>query len=149
VYGSKTNGLRFLGNDYYTNGGPFEVVWGGTPYQCLADWRAGTNNYQETLHDGTPVGMVEDPQLADTGSGYQIDNPGDPSYIDMLGSLLAPYYESHAPVAGIDLPKLQLVPAWDPYQMNLGLPTDFYGQTTFTWGGTDDPHAVGAYQFAS
>jgi len=55
--------ILLQGNDYFSTGGPWTVVWGNAVYSSLARWRAATG--QETF-DGKPLGLTADPRF--TGS---------------------------------------------------------------------------------
>ena len=69
--------LRFEGNDYYSSGAAFTVLWGGTTYTTLAGWRATS---QETL-GGRATGFSVDPKLAAPGRGGTI---GDAARLERL-----------------------------------------------------------------
>jgi hypothetical protein len=133
------------------------VSWGGLPLASLDQWRVATA-YGEEYFGGMAVGTQGTLLLLNPGIARRIDNPADPNYvshhIDQLGWLLAAYYGSSSPLPGVDQTQLG-TGQWDPFGFASQAgplatywvpPQDFTGQT-FTWGGSDDPHTVGAFQF--
>jgi len=77
---SGQTGLQFAGNNYYTNGGAFNITYGTTTYISLASFRTGTN--QEKLN-GINVGFNVNPLLTSPGTGGTIGNA------TLLGNLTA------------------------------------------------------------
>jgi hypothetical protein len=138
-----TDGLVFLGNDYYPNGAQFVIDWDGTPYidSDITRWQQAA---QEEIVNGSNVARTDNPQFLQPGQGHNIDNPNDPSYINNLATLLDPYYGSAAPLASaIDVSSRVL---WDPYSMGLKPPADFSGAPLY-WHTLADPETEGAYEF--
>jgi hypothetical protein len=154
-------GVLFQGNDYYASGWvpsssqPL-VRWGISSYKSLAQWSVGTS--EESLN-GTILGTQGDPQLIDPGVSGTIDNLQGASYvpdfIDQLGALLANYYGPLNPLPGVDLTALG-VPQWDLYSIqsqggsvsSYWIATQDFASHAYTWGGGDDPHTTGAFQFS-
>jgi hypothetical protein len=64
------NDLRFEGNDYFTTGSPFAVLWGNTSYSSLTAWRT---TGQEMV-GATAVGRTDDPMLTAPGAGATFDD---------------------------------------------------------------------------
>ncbi|MBO2029782.1 T9SS type A sorting domain-containing protein [Siccationidurans ginsengisoli] len=56
-------GVRLEGNCYWTPGAALQLLWNGTTYSSLSDWRTATS--QETLDAGTrPTGLCADPSMS-------------------------------------------------------------------------------------
>ena len=91
-----TGDITFAGNDYFSSGDTFRIVWNGTTYNSLAAWRNATG--QETL-GGTATGFQVDPMLMDPGNGGTIGDP------DALATLTAYMLENDSPLidGGLDL----------------------------------------------
>ncbi len=87
--------IRFEGNNYFTTGGSFKIVWGATTYTSLAAWRAAG---QERLN-GVDVGLSVDPQFLKPNAHMTFDNAS------MLPGLYAYRLKASSPLidAGIDL----------------------------------------------
>lgn len=88
--------LRFEGNSYFSTGGAFSIVWGGTVYSTLADWRAATG--QERI-GGVNTGLSVDPRLTAPGQGITVGDA------DLLATLSGYRLRSDSPLieAGLDL----------------------------------------------
>jgi hypothetical protein len=56
--------ILFQGNDYYSSGGAFKILWGTTSYASLSNWRAVN---QEKMN-GANVGYSVDPLLTSPGN---------------------------------------------------------------------------------
>jgi hypothetical protein len=124
----------------------------------VTQWSAGTNNSQEYLN-GIVLGTQGNPELANPGFSGAIDNPRDPYYVpdavDQLGPVLANYYGALNPLLGVDLTALG-VSQWDLYNItgqggsvaSNWIATQDFSSHAFTWGGSDDPHTTGAFQFS-
>jgi hypothetical protein len=156
-------GVLFQGNDYYASGWvpnssqPL-ILWGAGRYMGLAQWTTATDNSQEYLN-GIVLGTQGDPQLAEPGASGAIDNPQSSNYvlgfIDQLGAFLANYYGPLNPLPGVDLTALG-IPQWDLYNIesqggsvaSYWTATQDFASHTFTWGGVNDPHTTGAFQFS-
>jgi parallel beta helix pectate lyase-like protein len=67
---SGANDLRFQGNDYFSGGSPFTVLWGGTSYASLTAWRATGQEVNGT----SAVGTIVDPMLTAPGGGVTFDD---------------------------------------------------------------------------
>jgi hypothetical protein len=117
---------RFLGNCYWTYGGPVEIEWNGNSYAGLAEWRSATRQERVGFND---VGLEVDPKLTDPGNGGTV---GDPT---QLSTLSAYRLQSDSPLidAGLDLPSL--------FEIDPGL-NDFYGARLPQFLGYD----VGAHE---
>ncbi len=61
-----TAGCTFQGNDYWSSGGSFKIIWGSTTYTSLTAWRTGTT--QEKVN-GNASGFQVDPLYSDTTRG--------------------------------------------------------------------------------
>ncbi len=100
-------GLRFEGNNYFTTGGSFRIVWGGSTYTSLAAWRAAG---QERLN-GRDVGLNADPELLAPNGHVSFNNalmlPGLYGYRLKASSLLID--------AGVDLRTLGVDPGARDY----------------------------------
>jgi hypothetical protein len=156
-------GVLFQGNDYYASGWlpsssqPL-ILWGTTHYRSVTQWSMGTNNSQEYLN-GSVLGTQGNPELANPGFSGAIDNPRDPNYvpdaIDQLGAVLANYYSPRNLLSGVNLTSLG-ISDWDLYNVQSQggsvasnwIPTQDFASHAFTWGGNDDPHTMGAFQFS-
>jgi hypothetical protein len=98
------------GNDYWSSGDAFDIVWAGTDYAGLDGangWLAMTG---EEMVDGTALGWEVDPQLNAPGDGGTIGNA------DNLDQLTAYELQSTSPVrrTGLDLSQFFDI-VWDPY----------------------------------
>lgn len=122
-----STGVRLEGNAYWTSGGAFRINWRGTVYTSLEAFRAATGQEQV---NGSPVGLVADPQLAAIGTGPSFGNA------TMIAGLwqyrLAP--TSQLIDAGIDLAALGIA---------VGA-RDYFGSPARTFGPD-----IGAHEFAS
>jgi hypothetical protein len=127
VPGGQT-GIVFQGNDYWSSGGAFSILWNGTTYASLQDWAAATG---QEMDGATLVGWDVDPLLEDPGAGGTIGDA------DALASLAAYRLQPGSPMidAGLDLAGLFGV---DPG------PHDFYG-TPLPQGAALD---IGAFEAA-
>ena len=125
--GGTGNDVLFQGNDYWSSGARFQIVWDGVTYTSLKAWRAATG--QEML-GGRAVGYRVDPLLNNPGGGGTIGNP------DLLYTLSAYQLQSTSSLRqhGLDLSQFGIV--WDPYgfasdpflgQFFSATPEDFYG----------------------
>ena len=87
--------LRFEGNDYFTTGGSFKIVWGATTYTSLAAWRAAG---QERVN-GVDVGLNVDPQFLKPNTHLTFNNA------TMLEGLYGYRLRATSPLidAGVDL----------------------------------------------
>jgi hypothetical protein len=63
-FDNTSGGWMIQGNCYWASGSPLKLIWAGTTYTSLADFRSGTG--QEML-GGQPVGIEADPQIIDAG----------------------------------------------------------------------------------
>jgi hypothetical protein len=117
--------LRFEGNNYYTTGGSFRIVWGGTTYTSVAAWRAAG---QERLN-GRDVGLNADPELLAANGHVSFNNarmlPGLYGYRLDASSLLID--------AGVDLRTLGIDPG----------PRDYFGGVLPFNGAYD----IGAHEY--
>jgi hypothetical protein len=59
--------LSFYGNDYYTYGAAFAVLWNGTGYASFSAWQTATG--QEKI-SGSNVGLTVNPQVYVAGGGW-------------------------------------------------------------------------------
>lgn len=59
-------GVTFQGNDYWSSGGSFKIIWGTTTYTSLSAWRTATG--QEKI-SSVASGFQVDPQYSDTAKG--------------------------------------------------------------------------------
>jgi hypothetical protein len=73
-------GLLFQGNAYWSAGAPLALLWAGTAYSSLDDWRAATG---EERVGSTDTGLVADPLFESPGGGGTIGDA------DLLGTLAA------------------------------------------------------------
>lgn len=98
--------LLFQGNDYWSSGSTFRIVWGTTTYTSLTAWRAGSG--QEKLN-GAAVGYQVDPLLVNPGGGATLGNA------DLLNTLTAYQLQSTSSLrhAALDLSAFGI--SWDPY----------------------------------
>ncbi len=69
--GAGQSGLLFQGNDYFTSGSAFSIVYNGTSYSSFNAWQTATA--QEKLN-GTNVGLNVDPKLLVPGTGGTFTN---------------------------------------------------------------------------
>jgi len=118
-------GLSFQGNDYYTSGAPFQIVWNGATYSNLSSWRVATS--QEVV-SGTQTGLTVDPGFVNPGGG----TVGDPTRLD---ALTAYTLRATSPMVdvGLNLPTL--------FGVNPGV-RDFNGGAIPSGAGFD----LGAYE---
>ncbi|MEO6329015.1 MAG: DNRLRE domain-containing protein [Ginsengibacter sp.] len=72
VQSSATTGFRFEGNDYWTTGSPFKIVWGATTYISLSAWRTATGG-QEKINN-VASGFQLDPQFSNTTTGVTFND---------------------------------------------------------------------------
>lgn len=88
--------ISFLGNLYWSSGGTFKILWGGTTYGSLSAWRTASG---QEMDGGSPVGIQADPLLKNPGAGTALSDPS------LLTTLID--YELHvgspAVDAGVDL----------------------------------------------
>jgi hypothetical protein len=101
-------GLLFQGNDYYSSGGKFQVIWDGSEYTSLDDWRAAIG--QERLGKAN-FGMSVDPQLNSPGDGGTLNNA------DLLITLTGYKLRADSPLidAGVDLREARINPGGHDY----------------------------------
>ena len=95
--------IRFEGNDYFSSGGTFRIVWGGTTYSSLSAWRTATG--QERLN-GRDVGLAVDPELARPNTHLSFNNAN--MITGLYGYRLKP--SSLLIDAGLDLRTLGIAP---------------------------------------
>jgi Right handed beta helix region len=62
--------LRFEGNNYFTTGSPFVILWGGRSYSSLDAW----HSTGQEMNGATPVGRTGDPMLTAPGAGATFDD---------------------------------------------------------------------------
>jgi hypothetical protein len=67
-----TSDVRFEGNDYWSTGATFRIIWAGKTYSSLTAWRTATGQEKSS---GVAVGYSLDPALTDPGKGVTIGNP--------------------------------------------------------------------------
>jgi hypothetical protein len=79
VRNGTTADIRFEGNDYWSSGSAFKILWGSTTYTSLSGWRSATG--QEKIN-GVASGYSLNPDLVDPGKGVTI---GDPRLLSNLG----------------------------------------------------------------
>ena len=91
--------ITFQGNNYYGGTGRWSVIWGGTAYTSLPNWRAATG--QERVN-GADSGTALDPKLTAPGGGGTMGTPA------RLTSLTAYRLQRTSPLidVGLDLPAL-------------------------------------------
>ncbi|MEO7801883.1 MAG: T9SS type A sorting domain-containing protein [Ginsengibacter sp.] len=65
-------GVTFQGNNYWSSGSSFKILWGATTYTSLSAWRTATG--QEKI-SGVASGFQVDPQYTDTTRGKTFNNP--------------------------------------------------------------------------
>ncbi len=82
-------GALFQGNDYFSSGSPFTILWNGANYTSLTAWRTATG--QEKLL-GKAVGRAVDPMLTAAGAGGTIGDP------HALSTLAAYRLKSNSPM---------------------------------------------------
>jgi hypothetical protein len=89
-------GLVFQGNGYWSAGAALSLVWAGTAYNSLDDWRAATG--QERV-GSVQTGLVADPRFESPGGGGTIGDA------DRLETLDAYVLRPDSPLidAGLDL----------------------------------------------
>lgn len=63
---ASTGGFTFQGNDYWSTGSTFKILWGSTTYSSLSAWRTATG--KEKIN-GNASGYQLDPQFSDTTTG--------------------------------------------------------------------------------
>jgi hypothetical protein len=68
--------VRFEDNDYYSATGFWQISWGDSSYDSLAQWQAGTG--QEST-DGKPAGFSLNPKLTGPIGDLTASEPGDPA----------------------------------------------------------------------
>jgi hypothetical protein len=60
------SGVTFQGNDYWSSGSSFKIIWGTTTYTSLTAWRTATG--QEVVN-GTASGFQVNPTYSDSSKG--------------------------------------------------------------------------------
>ena len=115
--------LRFQGNDYFTSGSAFVVLWGGSSYSSLSGWRASG----QEMNGSIAVGRNVDPMLAVPGGGATLDDAA------RLETLSAYRLKPGSPLidAGLNLKTMFAIDAGG---------SDFYGTAVVA------PFDVGAYE---
>jgi hypothetical protein len=68
----KITGLRLQGNNYWSSGATFKIVYAGTTYHSLSTWRTATE--QEKIN-GVSSGYSLNPGLSNPGQGITIGDP--------------------------------------------------------------------------
>lgn len=110
--------LRFEGNDYFSSGAPFTILYGSTTYSSLSGWRATG----QEMNGSTAVGRSVDPLLAAPGAGPTFDDA------TRLETLDAYHLRSDSPLldAGLNLTTLFGIDpgGYDFYATPLDAPTD-------------------------
>ena len=122
-----STGVRLEGNAYWPSGGAFRINWRGTQYTSLEAFRAASG--QETVN-GSPVGLVADPQLSAIGTGPTFGN------VAMVAGLWQYRLQPTSQLinAGIDLEQLGIAVG----------SRDYFGSPARTFGPD-----IGAHEFAS
>lgn len=92
------------GNDYFSVLGPWQVLWGQTIYNSLAQWQAGTS--QETVN-GQPTGLDANPEMVGPVLGLSVKSPEAPG----AAAGFAPRSGSPLVGGGLDLTSLGMQPA--------------------------------------
>ena len=81
--------IVFQGNNYYSSGSPFNILWNGITYNSLDSWRTATG--EEKL-DENNVGFSVDPLFNNPKGGTTVNNP------DLLNKLAAYRLDSTSPL---------------------------------------------------
>ncbi len=118
--------VRFQGNDYWSGGGDLWIIWPGTQYSSLVNWRNNTG--QEQL-GGVNTGFQLDPGLTAPGTGGTIGDT------DLMAAQLTGYRLTSGSLLrdrGLDLPSLGINPG----------SRDFYGNPIPRGGAFD----IGAHE---
>lgn len=99
-----SSSVELQGNDYYSEDGPWQVIWGNTVYGSLSAWQAGA---AEEMTNGQPTGLAVAPQLAGPVFDLSVDSPG--SATGTQGFKL----KADSPLigAGLNLASLGMTPA--------------------------------------
>ena len=66
---SSANFTNFNGNDWWSSGSAFKVVWNGTTYSTLANWQSATG---KEMNGSAATGLSVDPKLTAPGAGPTI-----------------------------------------------------------------------------
>lgn len=126
IHADKTEGLLFLGNNYWTSENEFIIRWADEIYYSLESWQKATG---QEMFNAQTTGYSVDPQLIDPGRGITISDPS------KLYTLRAYELQKSSPLIGqaLDLKK------------NFGIDPghrDFFGNSI------EDRHdlAIGAHQ---
>jgi len=117
----------FQGNSYFSEGGPFKILWAETPYPSLAVWRTQTGQERVGAKD---VGHSIDPKLQAPGKAGTLRDAA------LLPTVVAYRLRADSPLtdAGLDLADL--------FGIEPG-PFDFFGREMPRRG----PFSVGAHGF--
>jgi hypothetical protein len=83
------NGLKFMGNAYYSSGSSFKIQWGGSAYGSMSAWQSSKG---QEKNGSTKTGYQGDPKLMNAGHGGTIGNA------DKLGSLTAYKLQGSSPL---------------------------------------------------
>jgi hypothetical protein len=127
VRGKSSAGPLFQGNNYWSSGGAFTILWGGVTYNTLAQWRTATSQEKNGTAD---TGFNVDPWLTNAGGGGTIGNA------DQLNTLTQYKLQTGSPMinAGLNLTQ-------PPFSLSVRS-TDFYGVSMPQGSGFD----VGAHE---
>jgi hypothetical protein len=111
VSGTQSN-LLIQGNDYWTNGGTFNIKYGTKTYSTLPAFRSGA---KQELLNGASVGLNVNPLLTSSGNGGTVGNA------DLLNTLTAYTLQSTSPLigAGLNLKSLGTDPGNQDFYGNL------------------------------
>ncbi|MBN1269782.1 MAG: hypothetical protein JXB04_09355, partial [Kiritimatiellae bacterium] len=74
------NEILFQGNDYFASGSDFQILWSGTTYTNLADWRTGAT---QEMAGAEEAGLSADPRLGSPGGGGTL---GDADLLETLAA---------------------------------------------------------------
>jgi len=98
--GSGEQDMVLRGNDYWSSGGAFKIVWNGKAYGSLNAFQIATLREIKTPNGGAAVGLQADPLLTRPGDGGTLDNA------DRLRTLDAYRLRPGSPLinAGVHLP---------------------------------------------
>ena len=120
-------GVRIEGNNYWSTGGTFRILWRGTTYSSLSAFRTATGQEQV---NGAPVGLAVSPDLAAPGTGPSFNNAA------MIRGLWQYRLKASSQLidAGVDLSQLGINPG----------PSDFFGGSSRRHFGND----IGAHEYA-
>lgn len=64
--------VRFEGNNYWSSGSTFKILWLGTTYSSLSAWRSATGQEKRS---GVTAGYSLNPELTDPGRGVTLGDP--------------------------------------------------------------------------